>query len=258
VQSKELTQAVQCLLPASRSAGHSPPVHLPIEGPNNLGQIIFVIDDDSHIRDGLRKALEADGRTVEDFATCEAFLKAYHPGREACLLVNAYLRGMSGLELLQHLSHSNYRLPAIMITGNGDVPMAVEAMKAGALDFVEKPFNHGDLRASVERALEQSRDSGKSLVWREAAAKRIAALTTRQRQIMDLVLAGQLSKNIAADLGISQRTVETHRASIMKKTGATSLPALARLALVAVGSGADEPAVQDELPIVAARRTAST
>jgi two-component system CheB/CheR fusion protein len=130
-------------------------------------------------------------------------------------------------------------------------------MKAGALDFVEKPLNHRDLRASVERALEQSRDSGKSLAWREAAAKRIAALTTRQRQIMDLVLAGQLSKNIAADLGISQRTVETHRASIMKKTGAKSLPALARLALVAAEKGANKAAVQDELPIVVARRTAN-
>ena len=202
--------------------------------------------------------LEADGRTVEDFATCEAFLEAYHPGREACLLVDAYLPGMSGLELLQHLSHSSHRLPAIMITGNGDVPMAVQAMKAGALDFIEKPFHHSDLRASVERALEQSRDSGKSLAWREAAANHIAALTPRQRQIMDLVLAGHPSKNIAADLGISQRTVETHRASIMKKTGAKSLPALARLALAAAEKAADEPPVQRESPVSAARRTAGT
>jgi len=141
--------------------------------------------------------------------------------------------GMGGIELLQRLSRSSHRLPAILITGNGDVPMAVQAMKAGALDFIEKPFNHSDLRASVERALEQSRDSDKSLAWREMAANHIAALTPRQRQIMDLVLAGHPSKNIAADLGISQRTVETHRASIMKKTGAKSLPALARLALAA-------------------------
>ena len=146
-----------------------------------------------------------------------------------------------------------------MITGNSDVPMAVEAMKAGALDFIEKPISHGELLASVERALEQSRDSSKLLAWREAAAQRIRgphAAAARRSWI--LVLAGHPSKNIAADLGISQRTVENHRASIMKKTGSKSLPALARLALVAVGSGADEPAVQDELPIVAARRTAST
>jgi two-component system, chemotaxis family, CheB/CheR fusion protein len=253
VRLKELTQAVQRLLPASRSAGHFPPVRLSTEAPSNLGQIIFVIDDDSHIRDGLRKALEADGRAVQDFATCEAFLEAYHPGREACLLVDAYLPGMSGLELLQHLSHSNHRLPAIMITGNGDVPMAVEAMQAGALDFIEKPFHHSDLRASVERALEQSRDSGKSLAWREAAANHIAALTPRQRQIMDLVLAGHPSKNIAADLGISQRTVETHRASIMKKAGVKSLPALARLALAAAETVAGEPPVLRESPVATAQ-----
>jgi two-component system, chemotaxis family, CheB/CheR fusion protein len=257
VRLKELTQAVQSLLSASRSE-HVPPVRLRGEVSNDLGQIIFVVDDDSHIRDGLRNALEVDGRTVEDFATCEAFLEAYHPGREACLLVDAYLPGMSGLELLQHLSHSSHRLPAIMITGNGDVPMAVQAMKAGALDFIEKPFNDSDLRDSVERALEQSRDSGKLLAWREAAATHIAALTPRQRQIMDLVLAGHPSKNIAADLGISQRTVETHRASIMKKTGAKSLPALARLALAAAEKVADESPVQAESSITIARRTVRT
>jgi two-component system CheB/CheR fusion protein len=257
VRLKELIQAVQSLLPASRAAEHFPLVHLSTERSKNLGQVVFVIDDDSHIRDGLRKLLEADGRTVEDFATCEAFLEAYHPGREACLLVDAYLPGMSGVELLQHLSHSSHWLSAIMITGNGDVPMAVQAMKAGALDFIEKPFDYNDLRTSVERALEQSRDSGKLLAWREAAANHIATLTPRQRQIMDLVLAGHPSKNIAADLGISQRTVETHRASIMKKTGAKSLPALARLALAAE-KGADEPAVQGESSITVDRRTVRT
>jgi len=258
VRLKELTKAVQSLLPASRAAGHVLPVRLPTEEANNPGQVIFVIDDDSHIRAGVRKMLEADGRAVEDFATCEAFLEAYHPGCEACLVVDAYLPGMSGLELLQHLSHSSHRLPAIMITGNGDVPMAVEAMKAGALDFIEKPFSDSDLRDSVERALEQSRDSGKLLAWREAAAKHIAALTPRQCQILDLVLAGHPSKNIAADLGISQRTVETHRAVIMKKTGAKSLPALARLALAAAENGADEPPIEGKSSVTVARRTVRT
>lgn len=254
VRLKELTQAVQRLLPASRSATYVPPTLHAAEEHHNSGQVIFVIDDDSHIRDGLRKVLEADGRTVEDFATCEAFLEAYHPSREACLLVDAYLPGMSGLELLQHLSRSSHRLPAIMITGNGDVPIAVQAMKAGALDFIEKPFRHSDLRASVDRALEQSRDSSKLLAWREAAANHIAALTSRQREIMDRVLAGHPSKNIAADLGISQRTVETHRASIMKKTGAKSLPALARLALAAAEQVADAPPVQREPPPITTAR----
>ena len=258
VRLKGLIQAVQCLLPAPRSATHFPLNLHPAEALNNPGQIVFVIDDDNHIRDGIRKVLEADGRIVEDFATCEAFLEAYHPDREACLLVDAYLPGMNGLELLQQLSHASPRLPAIMITGNSDVPMAVQAMKAGALDFIEKPFGHGELRASIARALDQSRDSNKLLAWRESAANHIAALTPRQRQIMNLVLAGHLSKNIAADLGISQRTVETHRASIMKKTGAKSLPALARLALAAAANDPNEPLVQREAPITAARRIAGT
>ena len=107
--------------------------------------------------------LEEDGRTVEDYATCEAFLEAYRPGREACLLIDAYLPGMNGLELLQRLSDAGHRLPAIMITGNSDVPMAVQAMKAGASDFIEKPIGRSELLASVERALEQSRDSSKLL-----------------------------------------------------------------------------------------------
>ena len=175
--------------------------------------VIFVVDDDSHIRDGIRSVLEEDGRTVEDYATCEAFLEAYRPGREGCLLIDAYLPGMSGLELLQQLHDTDHRLPAIMITGNSDVPMAVQAMKAGALDFIEKPIGRDELLASVERALEQSRDATKLSAWREDAANHIASLTPRQRQIMELVLAGHPNKNIAADLGISQRTVENHRAA---------------------------------------------
>ena len=217
-----------------------------------------MIEDDGNIRAGLCETLEEDGRTVEDYATCEAFLECYHPRLEACLVVDACLPGMSGLELLQHLSHSPHRLPAIMVTGKGDVPMAVQAMKAGAFDFLEKPFNHSSLRASVERALEQARDAGRSLAWRQAAARHIAALTLRQRQIMNLVLAGHPSKNIAMDLGISQRTVETHRALIIKKTGAKSLPALARLALAAAEKDTVAPNIQEQCSISVARRTART
>ena len=119
---------------------------------------------------------------------------------------------MSGLELLRKLHDDGHRLPSIMITGNSDVPMAVEAMKAGALDFIEKPIGREELIASIERALELSQDSSKLQEWRESAATHLAGLTPRQREVMERVLAGQPSKNIAADLGISQRTVENHRA----------------------------------------------
>ena len=240
---KELSQVIQRLLPLSQSAGRTRAPH-PGEAAGTPGPpVIFVVDDDSHIREAIRSVLEEDGRTVEDYATCEAFLESYRPGREACLLIDAYLPGMKGLELLQRLRDAGHRLPAIMITGSSDVPTAVQAMKSGALDFIEKPIGRNELLAIVERALEQARDSSKLVAWRETAANHVAGLTSRQRQIMELVLAGHPSKNIAADLGISQRTVENHRAAIMKKTGSKSLPALARLALAAARNGADEPIV---------------
>ena len=206
---------------------------------DNRGQpVIFIVDDDAGVRASLRAVLEDAGRIVEDYAACEAFLDAYRPGREGCLLIDAYMPGMGGLELIRRLTDRGDLLPAIMITGSGDVALAVQAMKAGASDFIEKPLSNSDLLASVERALRQSHNSRELSAWRETAADCIASLTVRQRQIMDLVLAGHPSKNIATDLGISQRTVENHRASIMKKTGSKSLPALARLALAAASGGA--------------------
>jgi two-component system CheB/CheR fusion protein len=210
--------------------------------------VIFVVDDDGHVREGIRNVLEENGQTVEDYADCEAFLGTHRPGGEACLLIDAYLPGMNGLELLHRLRDAGHRLPAIMITANSDVPMAVEAKKAGAADFLEKPISGDELLASIERALEQSRDSNKAAAWRETAASHIAGLTQRERQILEMVLAGNPSKNIAADLGISQRTVENHRASIMKKTGTKSLPALARLAVAAAESGGDAPASRGGTP----------
>jgi two-component system CheB/CheR fusion protein len=195
------------------------------------GATIFVVDDDSAVREALRELLQEDGRTVETYASSEAFLDVYRPGRAGCLLVDARMPGMGGLELLQRLKSDGTRLAAIMITGQGDVPMAVEAMRAGAADFIEKPVRRDELFASIERALEHTRDSAKLSVRQEVAATRLDGLTARQRQIMKLVLAGHPSKNIAADLGISQRTVENHRAAVMKKTGSHSLSALIRLAL---------------------------
>jgi two-component system CheB/CheR fusion protein len=206
--------------------------------------VIFVVDDDSHVRAALRGMLEGAGQVVETYASGEAFLQDYRPGREACLLIDIYLPGMSGIDLLRRISDAGHRLPSVMITGRSDVPMAVQAMKAGALDFIEKPVNQSELMASVGRALELSRDTNALAACRDAAAHHMSSLTARQREIMDRVLSGEPSKNIAADLGISQRTVENHRASIMKRTGAKSLPALARLALSAGGIATDEAPVQ--------------
>ena len=242
VKPAEVLQAIHRLLPKTSVAA---PVERPIAPPAgdrrgdrpSATPILFVVDDDSQVRAGIREFLEVEGHRVEDYETAEAFLHAYRPGQEGCLLVDAYLPGMSGIDLLRGLQERGDGLPTIMITGSSDVPMAVAAMKAGALDFIEKPVARGELFASITRALEQAQDTSKLVAWRARAAEHLASLTARQREIMELVLAGHPSKNIAADLNISQRTVENHRAAIMRKTGTKSLPALARLALAATPIG---------------------
>jgi two-component system CheB/CheR fusion protein len=199
--------------------------------------VIHVVDDDAGVREALSLVLIADGLKVEVWPDCESFMAAYRPGGVACLLLDAYLHaGMDGLELLGRLRELGQALPTIMITGEADVGMAVAAMRAGASDFIEKPITGPLLIACIERVLEESQDSGKRAATRAEAVDQIARLTNRQREILDLVLAGHPSKNIAADLGISQRTVENHRAAIMQRTGSRSLPALARLALAAAVS----------------------
>jgi len=200
--------------------------------------VVFVVDDDDEVRGAIMAVLEADGRTAAGYPSGEAFLQAFRQGTGDCLLIDAALPGISGVELLEQLRAAGHSLPVIVVTGQSDVPMAIRAMKAGASDFIEKPVSRAGLLASIVHALDGSRDAAKLVAWRDAATAQVAALTPRQREIMSLVLAGHPSKNIAVDLGISQRTVENHRASIMHRTGAASLPALARLALAA-SSGAD-------------------
>jgi two-component system CheB/CheR fusion protein len=202
--------------------------------------VIYVVDDDSSIRASIRETLESSGMLVEDYQSCEEFLDSFRPAREACLLVDAYLPGMHGIDLLRRLQDYGHSLPSIMITGDSDVGMAVQAMKAGAIDLLEKPVSDEELIESVKQALELSRDASKLSAARDHAADSLTSLTERQRQVMAMVLAGHPSKNIAADLGISQRTVENHRASIMHRTGSRSLPALARL--VATAAWQDDPA----------------
>jgi two-component system CheB/CheR fusion protein len=234
VRARDLTRLAQRLLAkpslAAPDSMQQPPLCL--EGGEG-SSTVFVVDDDPSIREAMRDLLQENGYSVELFADGLAFLEAYRPGREGCLLADVLMPGMSGVELIERLKADGHQLPAIMITGSGAVPMAVHAMKAGAVDFIEKPVGHEDLLASVKRALEQTRDTATLSARREKASLSVASLTTRQRQILDLVLAGHPSKNIAADLGISQRTVDNHRGAIMRKTGSKSLPALIRTALAA-------------------------
>jgi two-component system CheB/CheR fusion protein len=197
--------------------------------------VIHVVDDDCQIRDGMRFFLEAEGLVVEDYGNGEAFLHAATAGEEGCLLLDARLPGMSGLELLRQLRRDGNRIPTVMITGYGDVAIAVEAMKAGASDFLEKPVTQRRLVNCVALAVEASRRLTGIETRNKVALDHIGSLTPRQKEILGLVLAGRPNKNIAADIGISQRTVENHRASIMRKMGAKSLPELARLVMSVSG-----------------------
>jgi two-component system CheB/CheR fusion protein len=199
----------------------------------NARPVIFVVDDDDGLRQTLCQVIEQHGMETQAYASSEDFLEHSHPEQGGCLLVDANLPGMTGVQLLQHIKQSGRKLGAIMMTGHSDVQMAVDAMKAGASDFIEKPIGHADLLEIIDRAVEQSDGSNKRGAWIADAVRQIASLTVRQKEIMELVLAGHPSKNIGADLNISQRTVENHRASIMTKTASKSLPALARLALAA-------------------------
>jgi two-component system CheB/CheR fusion protein len=204
----------------------------------SLPPLVFVVDGDRELRGAIRMMLDADGRSVEEVEDGDAFLLNHRSGREGCLLIGADSPGITGLDLMKYLSQQSQMMPVIMIIANADVRAAVNSLKAGAFDVLERPICAVELLAAVARALDKSKHRGKLTAQQENAANHVACLTMRQQQILEMVLAGQPSKNIAADLGISQRTVENHRASIMKKTGSRSLPALTRLAIAAAGFAA--------------------
>lgn len=194
---------------------------------------IYIVDDNAEIRTSLRDVLEDSEYTVECFASGADFLEAHRPGRRGCLLVDSIMPGMNGIELIRRLKATGDATPAVVISGHATVMLAVQAMKAGAVDFIEKPFRCDALLASVERALILAQKNTELTDRRRKSAFSIASLTRKQTQILDLVLAGYPSKNIAADLGISQRTVDNHRAAIMRKTGSKSLAALVQTAICA-------------------------
>jgi len=192
---------------------------------------VFFVDDDAILRDAMRDMLAHRGYVVETYDSAEGFLAAYRHDRKGCLIVDSQMPGMSGLDLLRQLKAESSDLPSIVITGHGDVSMAILAMKAGAIDFIEKPAREAVLLSSIDLALTQAGDTAKRSGVRDAAAAQIAALTPRERDVMDLVVEGQPNKEIAANLSISQRTVEAHRASVMKRLGAASLPDLIRFVM---------------------------
>lgn len=197
---------------------------------------VFIVDDDEAVRDSLQALLEAKGLTISAYESAEAFLAAYRPGQTGCALVDLRMPGMDGMALLEQLRKKGARLPVVMVTGHGDIALAVKAMKNGAIDFVEKPYSNDAILATVQRALDVA-GSGPQEELPADAAKRIAELTPREREVLELLVSGKPNKIIAHELGISPRTVEIHRANLMKRMQAGSLSHLVRLALAAGAGG---------------------
>lgn len=197
------------------------------------GPTVFVVDDDQSVRDSLRWLLESAAIAVETFSSAQKFLDAYDRQRAGCLLLDVRMPGMSGLELQERLSREELSLPVIIITGHADVQMAVRAMKFGAVDFVEKPFNDQVLLECVQHAIHQDRRARDSHAETEDIRRRLAKLTPREREVLDMVIDGKLSKQIAVEFGLSEKTVEVHRAHIMSKMEAENVADLVRLTLTA-------------------------
>jgi two-component system, LuxR family, response regulator FixJ len=198
---------------------------------NSARPTIFVVDDDSAVRDALKLLLRSVGQAVETFGSAQEFLDAYSEDRPGCLVLDIRMPGMSGLELQQRLNEKHSILPIIFITGHGDVPMAVEAMQAGAVDFIQKPFRDQDLIDRINQALEKDGANRAALGERNDIRRRLETLTPREREVLDLVVHGKANKVIAGDLKLSQRTVEIHRARVMEKMQASSLAHLVRMVL---------------------------
>ncbi|APR05937.1 response regulator transcription factor [Thauera chlorobenzoica] len=196
-------------------------------------QIVHIVDDDEALRDSLAWMLEANGYRVAVHESAESFLQASEPGMTGCLVLDVRMPGMSGLELFEELGRRRCSLPVVFITGHGDVPMAVSALKKGAVDFIEKPFGERDMLRLIEQCLRLERENRDKRLQEADTARRLEHLTQREREVLDLIIVGKLNKQIADVLGISIKTVEVHRARVMEKMGAHSLAELVQHVVLA-------------------------
>ena len=189
-------------------------------------QIVHIVDDDEALRDSLAWMLEANGYAVATHESGEAFLAACTPDMIGCIVLDVRMPGMSGLELFEELGRRRYGLPVVFITGHGDVPMAVSALKKGAVDFIEKPFSEADMLRLIEQCLTLERGNRDKRLQEADTVRRLEHLTQREREVLGLIIVGKLNKQIADVLGISIKTVEVHRARVMEKMGVNSLAEL--------------------------------
>jgi two-component system response regulator FixJ len=202
-----------------------------------LKPTVYVVDDDQAVRDGLKALLTVSGYQVEPFDSAESFLAAIDRGATGCAILDIRMPGMNGLELQRELKRRGMALPVVIVTGHGDVPLAVAALKAGAVDFIEKPFDSDALLASIEEALRRGAAALAFAFDRDTVTTRVAQLTPREREVLDLVVAGHPNKVVADRLGIAVRTVEIHRARVMEKMQARNLSELIRMAILLEQNG---------------------
>jgi two-component system response regulator FixJ len=193
--------------------------------------VVYVVDDDDAVRSALRMLIRSVGLQAQASASATEFLQHYDVRQPGCLVLDVRMPGMNGLELQVELNRRGATIPVVFISGHGDVPMAVEAMQHGAFDFLQKPFRDQDLLDRVQKALARDAQLRAGLAARAEILERIATLTPREAEVMQLVTEGKANKVVAADLGVSQRTVEIHRAHVMEKMGAGSLAELVRMVL---------------------------
>ena len=198
-----------------------------------LKQTVYVIDDDEAVRDSLRMLLRSVGLPVACFEEGQSFFDQVELNAPGCLVLDIRMPGISGMELAQRMREQDSLMPIIFITGHGDVPMAVEAMKLGALDFLQKPFRDQDLLDQIQQALQNDAERRQQITERESIRNRINTLTPRERQVLEMILEGKANKVIAIDLELSQRTVEIHRARVMEKMQARSLATLVQMVMQA-------------------------
>lgn len=191
---------------------------------------VFIVDDDAQVRESLQDLIRSVGLRVELFASAQEFLRGQYPDAPTCLVLDVRMPGLSGLDLQKQASEAGLEIPIIFITGHGDIPMTVRAMKAGAIEFLSKPFRDQDLLDAIQQALERSRKAREQRAVTKELRRRFALLTPRQREVMERVVAGLINKEIGAELGISEKTVKIQRHQVMEKMGARSLPELVRMA----------------------------
>ncbi len=197
----------------------------------HIDPTVFVVDDDAGVRDSIALLIRSVGLKSQTYPSANDFLVSYVAGTPGCLVLDVRMPGMSGLELQERLEAIGSTLPIIFLTAHGDIPMAVQAVKAGAVDFIQKPFRDQALIDRIQQAIEQDKRAKEDLTERDRIADRQATLTPREREVMNLVVEGRANKAIAIDLGLSQRTVEIHRARVMKKMQAESLSQLVQMVM---------------------------